>query len=351
LLASTGFLTINLYSNIVFTDMSETGESPQPINNSNGPERSKALNREEISAIRTEDKIGGRIVKSYTIPEGTVTTTFLSPNFDKLPTDKTEEILLFLRSRQNGEGYRYETLIVNSLLRQFEIGKKFGLSRDSLYTDFKLNVEDKGMILADHEGSLYLRVLDEHVSILRQQGATEEQLTTELAGHIFHESAHNAEGNMSEVLFNGRSPFGEIATVTTQMAYYLDEMYTGPTAYDPRRFKAGFNKIQNGGNNSCDYDIATYIGGKLIFQSLREAYPTMFVEVEDMDPITACQTIVAKLSPDERQKLIPTLKKAIANSADEKVFEAVLEQTKQEKLNVTIPLKQAADSSDQLVTK
>jgi hypothetical protein len=204
-----------------------------------------------------------------------------------------------------------------------------------LYTDFKLNVEDKGTIIADHEGNLYPRVLDEHVAILKQQGATDEQIVTEFAGHIFHESAHNAEGNMREVLFNGRSPFGEVATVTTQLAYYLDEGYHGPSAYDSNRFRTGHKKIQNGGNSSRDYDIATYIAGRLIFQSLKEAYPDMLAEVEGMDQFTACRTIIEKLSDDERQQLIPTLKKAIANSADEKVFADILERTKHEKLDST----------------
>jgi hypothetical protein len=315
--------------------MPETGEFSQSVDSRNRFESRKSLSVDEISAIRTEDKVGGRIIKSYIVPEGTVSTTFISPNFEKLSDIKTQEILLFLRSRQNGEGYRYEPLIVNALLKQFEIGSRFGLSRDSLYTDFKLNVEDKGTIIADHEGNLYPRVLDEHVAILKQQGATDEQIVTEFAGHIFHESAHNAEGNMREVLFNGRSPFGEVATVTTQLAYYLDEGYHGPSAYDSNRFRTGHKKIQNGGNSSRDYDIATYIAGRLIFQSLKEAYPDMLAEVEGMDQFTACRTIIEKLSDDERQQLIPTLKKAIANSADEKVFADILERTKHEKLDST----------------
>lgn len=311
--------------------MFEDGELLQQIDTPTELDSKKSLTVDELSLIRSENQIGGRTVKNYTTPEGTVTTTFLSPDFSKLSDSKRDEIISFLKARQNDEGYRYEQLIVNALLKQFEIGQKFGLSRESLYTDFKLNVEDRGTVLVDDWGHLYLRVLDDHVGTLRQQGATDEQLVTELAGHIFHESVHNAEGNMSEVLFNGKRPFGEIATVTTQMAYYLEEGYDGPTTYNSRWFRTGLNKVQNGGNNSRDYDIATYVGGKLIFQSLREAYPAMLAEVEGMDPIAASKTIVAKLSIEERKQLIPTLKKAIASSADQEVFETILKQTKQEK--------------------
>lgn len=305
--------------------MSEIGEKSET------PDIQRSLTVKEILSIRTDERVGRSIVYRYKTADRTVSTTFVSPSIDRMSDNEREAILKFLRSRQNGEGYRYEPLVVNSLLRQFQIGQRFGLNRDSLYTDFKLNVENKGSILVDDWGHVYLRVLDEHVNILRRQGATEEQLITELAGHIFHESIHNAEDNMREVLFNGKDPFGEIATITAQMAYYLDEGYTGPTAYTQQQFKAGFNKIQAGRTNSRDYDIATYVSVSLILQSLKETYPTFLPKAEKIDPISACRTIVSKLSPNERRNLIPTLKKAIVNSADERVFEDILDKTRRKK--------------------
>lgn len=330
--------------------MSEVDRFPQPNEGLNGLVETKPLTMEELSAIRTEIKIGGRIIKSYAAPEGTITTTFLSPDFDKLPDSKKEDILLFLRSRQNGESYRYEALIVNSLLKQIEIGQKLGLSRESLYRNLKLNVENKGTTLVDDWGYLYLQTLDDHIAILRQQGVTDDQLITELAGHIFHESLHNSEGNIREVLLNGKSPFGEISTVTAQMAFYLEERYKGPTAYDSRRFKAGLNKIRNGGTSSRDYDIATYVGGKLIYQALIDEYPALLSETENMDPISACQTIVANLSPEERQKLINVLKKAISKSSDEKIFEDLLDQTRKKESDQPVDI-DTAGLNDPTVAK
>jgi hypothetical protein len=317
-------------------------ESEEQQSNS---DNKRYLTQEEVANIRTDSQLGGRLLRTYTTEDGVATATFISPNFDNISDEKREEILAFLRNRKEGEGYRYESLVVNSLLEQFRIGEKFGLSKNSLYTHFKLNVEDRGSILADHEGHLYLRVLEDHVNILKQQGATDEQLITELSGHIFHESAHNAEGNMREVLFNGKSPFGEIATVTAQMAYYLDEEYDGPSAYTLNRFKAGIKKIEGGATSSRDYDVATYVGITLLRQSLRDAYPVLSDQMKNDDPFTECRTIIAGLSPEERQKLIPTLKIAIVKSADEEVFEDMLVKTRQEKLEIdsrSLPIQDGA---------
>jgi len=286
------------------------------------------LSMDEINSIRTEEKVGNYTRKIYTGPEGVVSTMFIIPNFDKIPPKEADEILAFLRARQIGEGYRYEPLIVNSLLEQFQIGQKWGLSNDSLYVNFKLIVDEKGFIVLDGDANLYLRVLDDHIKVLRQQGVSEEELVTEFAGHIFHESVHNGEGNMRAVLLNGKSPIGEITTVTAQMAFYLDEGYTGYTAYTPSRFRAGLNKIQNGITDGRDYDIATYVGGSLILKSLKEAYPVYVGGLENMDAITASRAIIARLSVDERQTLVPTLKKAIVDSADENVFDDILNRTK-----------------------
>lgn len=314
--------------------MPEPGEFPQPtptVESTRGLERRQLLTVDEISNIRTDERIGHKIGHTYTLGDRSVSTVFLSPDMDAISDQKRDEILTFLQAKENGEGYRYEPLIVSSLFKQYDIGSKFGLSEDSLYRDFKLIVEDKGKIMLDDWGHIYLRVLDEHVKkSLKPRGATDEQMVTELAGHVFHESVHNAEGNMKQVLFNGKTPFGEIASVTAQLAYYLDEGYNGPTSYNDNRFSDGLNKVRSGNTNGRDYDIATYVGGTLILNALREAYPKFLPEIKDMDPIVACYAIVGKMSSDERQSLIPTLKKAMANSADEKVFEDVLNKAKQE---------------------
>ncbi len=295
-------------------------------------EARKLLSADEIVAIKeVAKKSDGGKYNKYTAPEGLVTTTFISPDFTRLSDDEKGEIVLFLKCKKEDEAYRYENLIVNALLKQFEIGRKFGLSNESLCSGLNLNVEYTGRSIADDKQNLYLRTLDRHVVTLAKEGASEEELVIELAGHIFHESVHDADGNMSQVFFNGKGPFGEVSTVTAQLAYYLEIGYEGPTTYNSGRYLEGVNKIQSGENSSLDYDIATCVAGDLIFQSLLETYPSILITAVAVDHITACRIIVEKLTENEKQLLIPSLKKAIANSADELQFKAILEQVKQEK--------------------
>ncbi len=294
--------------------------------------RRQLLTVEQVASIRTTDWNGRGRVFQYTTAEGTVSATYYSPS-EKVIDSQRGEIISFLKAIQHGEGYRYESLVVNSLFAQLEVARKFGLSTASMLTDIRLNVEDKGTILFDHTGDLYLRVLDEHVALLRGNGATEDQITTEVSGHLFHEAVHNAEeSSMQTDLLNGRDSFGEITSVTAQVAYYLEEGYVGPTSYDIRRFKAGLDKIRRGKINILDYDIATYVGLTLLLQSLTEVFPDLTLGSSDINPYTECCSIIVGLPSTERQKLIPALKKAIAHSADEKVFETIMTQAKQEKL-------------------
>lgn len=310
--------------------MSEPGEVSIPILDTESQDGAR-LTAEQIAAIHIRENVRYGILHRYTSGQDSVSLLFRAPDLSKLSDEEQAEIASFLSGRENSESYRYELLLVNALLEQLRIAQKFGLTEDSIYRSINLDVVDQGSILLDDWGTLYLRALDKSVRFLRQQGVTDDEIITEIAGQIFHESVHNAEGNMSEVLFNGRSPFGEITTVTTQMAYYIDEDYKGSTPYDNRSFRAGLSKAQNGVSNSRDYDIATYVGGTLILGALREAYPRLFSEIKETDPIAVCHAIAERLSPDERETLIPTLKKAIANSADEEVFEEILNQTKQKK--------------------
>lgn len=312
--------------------MSEGGEVPMNtaiVELPTALDNSRILTQEEISSAHSEQLIGSQKLHTYALPEGSVAAAFIPPDLGRISEEEKDKIIHFLKARKDGERYRYEALVVNVLFEQLQIAKKFGLSQDSLYTTFRLDVEGDASMLADHEANLHLRVLDKHVNILMQEGATEDQLVTELSGHIFHESVHNAKGNMADVLFNGNRPVGEITTVTSQMGYYLEKGYTGPRSYDLNRFKNGLKKIQNGESNVLDYDIATCVGISLLLQSLTETYPNLIPDIENMDPFTACESMVTKLSPEDRQRLIPALKKAMANSADKNVLDNKLLEMRQ----------------------
>lgn len=170
---------------------------------------------------------------------------------------------------------------------------------------------------------------------MKKQGATDEQVMTELAGHIFHEAVHQGEEGLDAALLNGRSSFGEVTTVTAQMAYYLDKGYQGPSSYDSRRMQQGLRKIQDGAGSVRDYDIATYVASQLLLRSLQETYPELFREIMQMNALEACRHIVGKLSYEQRQQLIPSLKNAIARSADEEEYKKITEQLRPKDLSST----------------
>ncbi|OGD88827.1 hypothetical protein A3I53_03360 [Candidatus Curtissbacteria bacterium RIFCSPLOWO2_02_FULL_40_13b] len=288
------------------------------------------LTIEEISAIRSDVVLGILKGKKYQTDDAEVSVveTGIDPDKFQDETDR-DEILALFRNKEKGEVYPYERFIVNALLEQPRIARKFGLPRKSLLLDLRSDYLSRGTSVFDHEGNLHRRVLAKHIEILKNRGATDEQLIIELAGHIFHEAIHDVDGDLEEVLFGGKTSLGEITSVTAQMAYYLEEEYHGPTSYDFRRYQAGLAKIKNGENFTRDYDIATCIAGQLLLRALKESYPESQAEGEE--PIAQCEKIVAGLSTEERQKLIPCLKKAIEQSADENGFNTVVETLRKEK--------------------
>lgn len=242
-----------------------------------------------------------------------------------------DQTVALLKSKGYEEKFVFERYIVNALIEQQRIAKRFGLPARAVFTNIKLDPGVPGSTMSmDNDGSIYLLPLKNHIDILKRRGATEDQIITELAGHMFHEAVHEGKNGLDETLLNGRTSIGEITAVTAQIAYYLDKGYHGPTSYDAHRTQTGIDKIQRGVDSLRDYDVATIIGSKLIFQSLRESYPELAKFVSGLDVLDACVYIVSKLSPEEREQLIYTLTKGITRAANEEDCKVIIRNIKQE---------------------
>jgi hypothetical protein len=180
-------------------------------------------------------------------------------------------------------------------------------------------------ILMSNFGDIFMQTLAKHVDYLKERGATDQQVITELAGHVFHEAVHQGEEGLDGALLEGRTALCEVTTITSQLAYYLSERYTGPKSYDARRCKAGTKKIKDGGDNLLDHDIATTISYDLLFQQLKTDFPDIAVEVEGLDPPAGCERI-AELIPSERDgELMSSFRSAIAESTKKEVSASIID--------------------------
>lgn len=322
--------------------MQEPVENTGYIASVTGPEsktalldRNTPLSIEEISLIRSEEviKMGGWRSRTYQIGDTKLSVT-QSPLFiDNFKGDKEhqEQVMTILKDRESGEAYVYERLIVNSLIEQLRIADRFELPQKGLYLHLKLERigYKNGSMMLSNVGFLYLLPLSRHIDVLRKQGATDDQIIVELAGHIFHEAVHEGTDGLDQALLAGRSAIGELTTVTAQTAYYLDKGYRGPRSYNAQMSKRGLEKIQAGVNLISDYDIVTYLANEFILRSLQETYPVHAKEALGMTVFDACGYIVQQLSSEERQKLLPCLKKAITQSADEDEYHKSIQQLRQ----------------------
>jgi hypothetical protein len=291
-------------------------------------EKQKFLTNDEIASIRSQQNQ----TRTYHLGDTAVHIQFLNKEVkDFKNQEHLDQTVAVLKSKEEGEAFVYERLLVNALIEQARIARRFGLPEKGLYLALKL---DSGMLgattLMDSDGTVNLLQLKKHIDILQRRGATEEQLTTELAGHVFHEAVHLGEDGLDQALLEGKSSLGELTTVTAQLAYYLDSEYTGPHSYDVLKLDPGIKKIQEGRDSTMDYDIVTCVGNEILNQSLREAYPDVRQETRGVNIVEANQQIISKLSDEQRQRLIPVLKKAIAQSADEKVFKRIITELKQD---------------------
>jgi hypothetical protein len=232
-----------------------------------------------------------------------------------------------LRAKKDkSEAFFGEKVLVNALLRQEKIAKIFGLSKDGLCLSLKPEYLTESDMLMNDFNDVYMLTLDNHIEELKKMGASEEQIPIELSGHIFHEAIHQVDGRLKEELLGGRSPLGEVTSITGQLAYYLAENYKGPKAYDAKCSLLGQKKIKEGKDLSTDHAVATSVAGELLLEQLMVTYPGIAetVETESGTALDTCEAIVAKLSEAERTRLIPCLKEAILQSTDEKKFKGVV---------------------------
>lgn len=297
-------------------------------------ELGNAINREaplsiyEIAKVRSEVKQG----RSYKAREYAVNGTSVSilrpPVLDEQIRNEEhkQKILSVLRHREEGEAECYERLLVNILREQERIAKKFSLPEEGLYLSMKLNYIVDSNVMMGNLGDIYMQTLARHVDDLKKQGASDEDIVTELAGHIFHEAVHQGEGGLGEALHPGKFSFGEVTTITAQLAYYLEKGYKGPKAYDSRRLQQGLQKIKDGQQSSNDHDIATCASAELLLKNLSETFPDISKNIEGSSGLDACEEIVFQIPAEKRADLIPCLKRAIIESADKEVFAKMVEQ-------------------------
>lgn len=297
-------------------------------------DRQTPLTINEISQIRSQQKsINGLDACVYQLGDSMVSLTRKPIWADAFKDEQEEEqIIGVLKRRQDGEVFTFETLLANALIEQLRIARRFDLPVRGLYLHMNLDYlgASQGTQLMNNWGDINMLPLSRHVDNLRKQGATDEQIIIEFAGHMFHEAVHEGEAGLDEALLNGRTALGEVTSVTAQVAYYLDKGYLGPFPYNSSQLQPAIRKVREGTNSSRDYDIATYVACKLLFHSLLEEYPEYIEETRQMNELEGSKYIVNKLSDEQKQKLVPCLKKAIAQSADEEVFKKILEQTKTE---------------------
>ncbi|HVF69781.1 MAG TPA: hypothetical protein VNA13_04435 [Xanthomonadales bacterium] len=286
--------------------------------------RTTPLSVSEIATIRSEEQknVVNKRGRTYKVGDKTVG-VWLNPIYvENIPDEEKDKLKAFVASRAEGEVFKHEFLIVNALIEQLRIADKFGLPEKLLYTDLNLEFVDKVSAVTNDWGQLNLHALDEHIGIMKDRGATDEEIIIELSGHIFHEGVHQA--GFSEFL-DGKMPLGEITTVTSQLAYYLEQGYKGPKAYDMDRFEEGRKKILSGKDSVVDHDIATYTAVNLIHKTLTEEFPQVSGKKEDLDPYTACENIIAQISTEERERLLPVLRRIIHSSVERSEFDQIVE--------------------------
>lgn len=112
-------------------------------------------------------------------------------------TENLRKLFKSSESFEHGDSYPYEGLLVNALVEQLRIAKKFNLPVKSIYKSMKLDFrEEQARILMDNTGFIYPFILQKHIESLKKEGATDEQIITEVSGHIFHESLHDIDGEL-----------------------------------------------------------------------------------------------------------------------------------------------------------
>ena len=72
--------------------------------------------------------------------------------------------------------------------------------------------------MMSNHGDVYMLTLLRHIDLLREQGATDEEIVIEVAGHVFHEAVHQGEEGLDDALLAGGSALGEVTSIASQLA-------------------------------------------------------------------------------------------------------------------------------------
>lgn len=304
-----------------------SAENPE-VGRENLLDRETPFTVEEIAAMRSKeikDSFGS--LRKYNAP-GVEVIVGQNPLLDyKI---RGEEHLRHIKSvgglREKGEAHVFEWLLVNALFEQARIAKKFGLPERSVNLSMKLDFSERGSMMMDNWGNIYILALSEHIESLKKKGANDNQIITEVSGHIFHEAIHMAtdhadtEEGLDTALLGGRGSIGEITSITGQLSYYLEKGYTGPKTFDTHWALEGRKKISGGEDDVFDYDIATAITQDLILEQLKSVFPDIFKEGKAV----TCEEVISKIPPERKYVLISALKEAILQSANPEKIEAVI---------------------------
>jgi hypothetical protein len=299
-------------------------------------ERETPLTIEEIADLRSEKTTIYSIpARSYEF-EGHKFTICREPAvLDKIKSEeRKKEIADLVKTKEPREVANSERLLVNVLIEQARIAKKFGVPETAMTRFVKLNYTETGDIMMNDSGQIYMEPLKRHIEILKKFGATDEDVITEISGNLFHETVHNKDGNESinETLLGGRKPLGEVTPITAQLSYYLEKGYKGPKGYNSDTVLAGLKKIQEeqveGVVATLDYDVATSVSCELLLEQILINYPEFSDDMGSETSLDTCEQIIEKLSEAEKSRLIPCFKEAISQSCDKQKFDEVVNRLK-----------------------
>lgn len=229
-----------------------------------------------------------------------------------------------VESKEQGEVYPCERVIVNALFEQANISKVFDLPAESM---FRLDFVGGKTVMMASSGRINVLVLREQIKSLKKDGASDEQVITEISGHMLHETLHMCS-DMESGFLQGRQSVGEFTSITGQLAYYLLKGYNGPSSYENKTIIDGNKQIDEGNDSVRDYDVATSVSSELLLEHLSAVFPEFAGDIEAETSLDACRAIIAKISPERRGDLVPCLKQAILESTDEERFKEILEKLK-----------------------
>jgi hypothetical protein len=291
------------------------------------------LSVEEISKIRSDKHPlsghhGTVQVRDYKFGETEVSAGNVRIDPSDLEFKKNEKkIEKMIRQKEKGEVYPCERVIVNALFEQARIADAFDVPTRSFFNlEF---IGGKTQMMAINMGSARINVLvlRDQINSLQKDGASDEQVITEISGHMFHETLHMCS-DMESGFLQGRQSVGEFTSITGQLAYYILRGYNGPSSYDNAAFKEGMKKIKDGEKSARDYETATCVSAELLLEHIKSAYPEFASDIEAETALDACEAIVAKIPSDRKDVLIQSLKQAILESTDEEKFKEVIKKLK-----------------------